>query len=40
MMLPDISGWTTLKELKKRKVKSKFAFISAIPLPKKEMGKL
>ncbi len=38
IMLPDISGWSTLQKLKEKKVKSKFAFISAIPLPKKEMS--
>jgi len=40
IMLPDISGWTTLQMLKEKNIKSKFAFISAIPLPQKEMAKL
>lgn len=40
IMLPDMSGWETLKKLKEKKVKSKFAFLSAILIPEEKMKSL
>lgn len=40
IMLPDMSGWETLKKLKEGKVKSKFAFLSAILIPEEKMKSL
>lgn len=32
IMLPDMSGWDIFESLKKKGIKSKFAFLSAIPV--------
>lgn len=40
IMLPDMSGWETLKKLKERKVKSKFVFLGAILVPEEKMKSL
>ena len=40
IMLPDMSGWDVFQKLKKNGVKSKYAFLSAIPVSKERMKEL
>jgi len=40
IMLPDMSGWDIFTNLKKNKIKAKFAFLSAIPVSKERMKEL
>jgi len=40
IMLPDMSGWDIFAALSKKGVKSKFAFLSAIPVSSERMEEL
>ncbi|OGJ21306.1 hypothetical protein A3K73_05635 [Candidatus Pacearchaeota archaeon RBG_13_36_9] len=40
IMLPDMSGWDIFANLSKKGVKSKFAFLSAIPVSSERMEEL
>ena len=40
IMLPDMSGWDIFATLSKKKIKSKFAFLSAIPVSSERMQEL
>ena len=40
IMLPDMSGWDIFTKLKKEDVKSKYAFLSAIPVSTERMKEL
>jgi DNA-binding response OmpR family regulator len=40
IMLPDMSGWDIFESLKKKGIKAKFAFLSAIPISSERMEEL
>jgi DNA-binding response OmpR family regulator len=40
IMLPDMSGWDIFETLKNKNLKSKFAFLSAIPISTERMQEL
>jgi DNA-binding response OmpR family regulator len=40
IMLPDMSGWDIFETLKKKGVKAKYAFLSAIPVSSERMEEL
>jgi DNA-binding response OmpR family regulator len=40
IMLPDMSGWDIFENLKKNGIKSKFIFLSAIPISNERMEEL
>lgn len=40
IMLPDMSGWDIFETLKKKEIKAKYAFLSAIPVSSERMEEL
>jgi DNA-binding response OmpR family regulator len=40
VMLPDMSGWDIFETLKKKEIKAKYAFLSAIPVSLERMEEL
>ena len=40
VMLPDMSGWDVFQTLQKNKIKTKYAFLSAIPVSSERMREL